>query len=329
MTTVGSGAFTYEVVEPWPAAMLKYWSFESVVGVAVNSLDEVHVLGLSKHPLTIWSADGLLVSSWGEGTFSANPHGIYIDRDDHVWTVDRDYHIVTEHSPGGDVLRTLGNRLLPSPTAIGEPFNMPSGVAMAPNGDIFVSDGYGGHRMHRFSAGRQPHAVVGRAGIGPLRVRPAAQYGGGQPWPRIRLRPDERPGPAIRCERGGFLEQWTGFAEPCEVYIRDDVVYVAEQGDGSAVSIWTLDHELLARWRGDEGPDRRHAHGGARHMRRFRGQHIRGPGARRAAGAEVPAHLTARHITARTALKLPARRRGVGHAVGQGDVVDGEDAAVG
>ena len=43
MTIVGSGAFTYEVVEPWPAAMLKYWSFESVVGVAVNSLDEVHV----------------------------------------------------------------------------------------------------------------------------------------------------------------------------------------------------------------------------------------------------------------------------------------------
>ena len=34
------------------------------------------------------------------------------------------------------------------------------------------------------------------------------------------------------------------------------MVYVAEQGDGSAVSIWTLDHELLARWRGDEGPDR-------------------------------------------------------------------------
>ena len=54
---------------------------------------------------------------------------------------------------------------------------------------------------------------------------------------------------------GGFLEQWTCFVEPCEVYIRDDVVYVAEQGGGSAVSIWTLDHELLARWRGDEGPD--------------------------------------------------------------------------
>ena len=167
MTTVGSGAFTYEVVEPWPAAMLKYWSFESVVGVAVNSLDEVHVLGLSKHPLTIWSADGLLVSSWGEGTFSANPHGIYIDRDDHVWTVDRDYHIVTEHSPGGDVLRTLGNRLLPSPTAIGEPFNMPSGVAMGPNGDIFVSDGYGGHKMHRFSPDGSLTLSWGGPGSGP------------------------------------------------------------------------------------------------------------------------------------------------------------------
>ena len=28
-------------------------------------------------------------------------------------------------------------------------------------------------------------------------------------------------------------------------------MYVAEQGDGSAVSIWTLDHELLARGGGE------------------------------------------------------------------------------
>ena len=255
MTTVGSGAFTYEVVEPWPAAMLKYWSFESVVGVAVNSLDEVHVLSLSKHPLTIWSADGLLVSAWGEGTFSANPHGIHIDRDDHVWTVDRDYHIATEHSPGGDVLRTLGNRLLPSPTAIGEPFNMPSGIAMGPNGDIFVSDGYGGHKMHRFSPDGSLTLSWGGPGSGP-----------GEFVLLHNTEVDSR-GRVYVCDRmngrvqlfdacGGFLEQWTGFEEPCEVYIRDDVVYVAEQGDGSAVSIWTLDHELLARWRGDEGPDR-------------------------------------------------------------------------
>ena len=201
MTIVGSGAFRYEVVEPWPRAMLKYWSFESVVGVAVNSLDEVHVLSLGKHPLTIWSADGLLVSSWGEGTFSANPHGVYIDKDDHVWTVDRDYHIVTEYSPGGDVLRTLGNRLLPSPTAIGEPFNMPSGVAKGPKGDIFVSDGYGGHRMHRFSPDGSLTLSWGGPGSGPGRVRPAAQYGGGQPGPRVRLRPVQRPRPAIRRAR--------------------------------------------------------------------------------------------------------------------------------
>ena len=294
--------------------MLKYWSFESVVGVSRcvsrNSLDEVGTCsGLSKHPLTIWSADGLLVSSWGEGTFSANPHGIYIDRDDHVWTVDRDYHIVTEHSPGGDVLRTLGNRLLPSPTAIGEPFNMPSGVAMGPNGDIFVSDGYGGHRMHRFTPDGSLTLSWGGPGSGP-----------GEFVLLHNTEVDSR-GRVYVCDRmngrvqlfdacGGFLEQWTGFEEPCEVYIRDDVVYVAEQGDGSAVSIWTLDHELLARWRGDEGPDRRHAHGGARHMRRFRGQHIRGPGARRAAGAKVPAHLTAAYYCRRPKAPSASPRSG-------------------
>jgi hypothetical protein len=38
------------------------------------------------------------------------------------------------------------------PGQAGAPFNMPTHAVEAPNGDIFVSDGYGQNRIHRFSA---------------------------------------------------------------------------------------------------------------------------------------------------------------------------------
>ena len=252
MSVVGSGEFTYEVIEPWPT-LPKYWSFDSAVGVAVNSIDEVHVLSLGKHPLTIWDSAGNFVSSWGEGAYSANPHGIHIGPNDHVWTVDRDYHVVTEHTPGGEAVRTLGNKLLPSPTAFGEPFNMPSGLAIAPSGDIFVSDGYGGNRVHRFSPDGDVILSWGRPGTGPgefVLLHNTAVDGNGRVY--ICDRMNDRV--QLFDDQGVFLEQWADFKQPCDVCILDDIVCVAEQGEGSSVSIWTLDHELLARWRGNEGP---------------------------------------------------------------------------
>ena len=103
MTTVGSGDYTYEHVPVWPN-MPKYWSFGAASDGAVNSKNEVHIFSRGAHPLTIWDTDGNFVSSWGEGTFSANPHGIYIAPNDNVWLVDRDFHIATEYTPGGETL---------------------------------------------------------------------------------------------------------------------------------------------------------------------------------------------------------------------------------
>ena len=166
MAVVGSGDFQYERVPEWPN-MPKYWEFGAASDGAVNSKDEVYIFSRGLHPLTIWDTDGNFISSWGEGTFSANPHGIYIAPNDNVWLVDRDYHIATEYTPGGEVLRTLGEKLAPSPSFQGAPFNMPSGLAIAPDGHMFVSDGYGGHRVHKFTADGELVKSWGKQGTGP------------------------------------------------------------------------------------------------------------------------------------------------------------------
>ena len=251
MAVVGSGDYRYERVPVWPN-MPRYWSFGAASDGAVNGRDEVHIFSRGAHPLTIWDTDGNFISSWGEGTFSANPHGIYIAPNENVWLVDRDYHIATEYSPAGEPLRTLGNKLEPSPSFRGEPFNMPSGLAIAPNGEIFVSDGYGGHRVHKFSADGDLLLSWGREGAGPGEFANLHNIGVDS---RSRVFICDRENNRVQLfdDQGGFLEEWTDLLSPGDIWFSNDLAYVIEQGPHNGVSIWTLDGDLVTRWRTTEG----------------------------------------------------------------------------
>jgi DNA-binding beta-propeller fold protein YncE len=220
---------------------------------AVNSRDEIHIFSRGDHPITIWDTDGNFISSWGEGTFSANPHGIYIAPNDNVWLVDRDYHIATEYTPDGKPLRTLGNKLAPSPSFQGLPFNMPSGLAVAPDGTLFVSDGYGGHRVHKFSADGKLLKSWGKQGKGPGEFTLLHNI-----WvdSRNRVFICDREDDRIQIfdSEGKFLEQWTDLVRPGDLWIHDDIVYVIESGPEGGVSIWDLDGNVLSRWNVNKGP---------------------------------------------------------------------------
>ena len=155
----------------WPK-LPKYWSLGQPSDAAVNSAGEIFVVSRGDHPVSIWTLEGDFLGSWGEGIFSAMPHGIYIGRDDNVWIVDRDHHVAMEFTPEGKPLRTLGQKLSPSPTCTGKvvrarPFNMPTNLAIARNGDIFVADGYGNSKVHRFGADGRLTLSWGRQGDGP------------------------------------------------------------------------------------------------------------------------------------------------------------------
>jgi peptidylglycine monooxygenase len=63
-----------------------------------------------------------------------------------LWIVDRDAHFVGHFSCDGQLLGGLGTRHSP-----GNPFQHPTDVALAANGDILVADGYGNSRIHRFN----------------------------------------------------------------------------------------------------------------------------------------------------------------------------------
>ena len=98
--------------------------------------------------LVLDSETGEVIDQWGAGTF-VMPHGLTVDDEDNVWLTDVGLHQVFKFDSEGNPLLTLGERGVPGEDATH--FNMPTDVAIAPDGSFYVSDGYVNSRVTKFS----------------------------------------------------------------------------------------------------------------------------------------------------------------------------------
>ncbi|XP_055840109.1 peptidyl-alpha-hydroxyglycine alpha-amidating lyase 1 [Episyrphus balteatus] len=95
---------------------------------------------------------GKVVYDWGKDLFYM-PHGLTIDHEENVWVTDVALHQVMKFGPrglGGKPLLTLGTAFTPGNT--NTKFCKPTSVAVLPNGDFFVADGYCNGRIVKFAA---------------------------------------------------------------------------------------------------------------------------------------------------------------------------------
>jgi streptogramin lyase len=140
-------AVGYQVDPKWPSkpdGVL--WG--AVSGIAVDKQDRVFVFTRSDgDPVQIYSTEGKFLSSWGKGILKMSHH-IKIDSEGNVWTADLKDHVIQKFTSEGTLLLTLG-----TPGKAGRDkshFWLPTDIGIAPDGDIFVSDGYGNQRVVRF-----------------------------------------------------------------------------------------------------------------------------------------------------------------------------------
>ena len=141
----------YQPVPLW-AKLPHPMRFQEATSVATDSNDNVYVFNRGLYPLIIFDKDGNYVGHWGEGEFN-RPHGIRIDKDDNLYLIDDLDHIVQKRTRSGEILLTIGEKGKPSPWQEGGYFNRPTDVAVDEfTGDIFVSDGYGNSRIHKFNS---------------------------------------------------------------------------------------------------------------------------------------------------------------------------------
>jgi len=184
------------------------------------------------NPIQKFDASGKLVTSFGAGMINY-PHALYVDRDDNIWVSDGRAknngkgHTVMKFSPQGKLLMTLGKA---GGAAEPDYFYQPNDVLVAPNGDIFVSEGHGGAnaRVLKFTKDGKFIKSFGKKGSGPGEMEQPHALAMDS---RGRLFVGDRSNNRILIydQDGKLLDTWPQFSRPSGIYIdANDVIYVAD-----------------------------------------------------------------------------------------------------
>ena len=147
MATVGTGKYTYELMEGW-GRLPEGWTLGQTA-IVTDSQDRVYLFNRSEHPLIVLDRDGNFLTSWGEGVLTA-AHGMFMDADENLYLPVINSHVVLKYSSQGNLLMTLGTWDQPSDTGwsgdyrdtvqrAAGPFHRPSDVALSPEGEIYTS----------------------------------------------------------------------------------------------------------------------------------------------------------------------------------------------
>jgi DNA-binding beta-propeller fold protein YncE len=197
-------------------------------------------VGSSVAPIQKFDATGRQVVSFGSRLINW-PHGLGMDRDGSVWVTDEKSgdgkgDAAIKFSQDGRVLMTLGK-----PGVAGnshDELNGPSDVLVAPNGTIFIADGHGektNDRIVKYSRDGKFLATWGQHGSGQGEFNVPhglAMDSAG------RLYVADRANNRIQIfdQNGKFIAEWKQFGRPSGIYIRNDIIYVADSQSNEKVN---------------------------------------------------------------------------------------------
>ncbi len=145
------------------------WALGMVSWVAAGPDGLIYLLqrGDKADPVLAVDRTGKIVRSWGKGMFTT-PHAIRVDARGDVWTTDAASSMVYKFSPQGQTLLQI--EVGGQPTPCGS-FCSTTDVAFAPDGNIWIADGYRNARILEYSADGKKLREWGSAGTGPGQFR--------------------------------------------------------------------------------------------------------------------------------------------------------------
>ena len=232
----------YRTLRNWaelPAGM----TWPAITGALEGPDGNLYVLGRCnenscagrKEPaVLVYNSVGKIVNTWGSGLFNF-PHGFTFDKDGNLWISDATPdggkgNQVFKFTKEGKLLMALGKA---GATGTGpDVFDQPTAIAIAPNGDIFVSEGhapsYGNSRIVKFSKDGKLLKIIGKKGRNPGEFMGPHNLAFDS---RGRLFVADRGNNRIQIldQEGKFLAEWRQFGRPSGLFItKDDTLYVAD-----------------------------------------------------------------------------------------------------
>jgi len=215
----------------------------AVSAVAENSKGQIFAFHRGEHPILILDQNGKLIRSFGDGLFTL-AHGLRIDAEDNIWVTDASNHTLIKFSPDGVPLLKLGEKDVPGEDA--SHFNKPTDIAFAPNGDFYVSDGYGNSRVVKFNKEGKFLKTWGKKGTaaGEFNLPHSVQLDAQQ---HVYVADRENNRIQVFDADGKYLRQMEGFA-PYGLFITPDQNLFVADGVANKVLKMTLDGKILASW---------------------------------------------------------------------------------
>jgi len=270
VTPVNSAPNPYQLVENWAKLPEgRTWGSTSAVDVDLDGKSiwvaercgaNTCVNSPNVDVVLKFDESGKLVKSFGAGLM-VFPHGIHVDREGNIWVTDGQDnlpraargaaaattpatapakvigHQVFKFSPDGKILMTLGKPGGNQPGTSADPasFYQPNDVLVAPNGDIFVSEGHGGANSRLIKIDKTGKFIkeIGRKGSGRGEFdQPHALVMDSRGRLFVGDRGNNRI--VIMDQEGNVLEEWLQFSRPSGIFIdKQENIYVADSESGS------------------------------------------------------------------------------------------------
>lgn len=231
-------------------------------GVAVGKDGNIYaVFQTGERPVAVFAPDGGLITRLGGGLEWGKPHSISVtDRGD-IWVVDADLHIARCLDGQGNCTMTLGTIRQGSDTGVdtslyhsylayltirrrGAPFNRPTKLIQAPNGNLYASDGYWNSALHIFSPDGTRIRSVGSPGQedGEFNI-PHSVWA--DRYNRIWVADRDNDRVQIFSPEGDHLTSINGLLYPSDIWSDDHHVYIAELD--RRISIYDMDYQMVAQ----------------------------------------------------------------------------------
>ena len=158
LPVMGSGAHTYEVTHDWarPPDHLRFGNTHAIIADSQGRFivaHTVHQSSVSADAIAIFDRDGRFVTSWG-ADLRGGAHGLTIRREgseEFLYHCDNVRGFVRKTTLTGEEVWIMHAPVASGLYASAREYK-PSNLAIAPNGDLYIADGYGKFYIHHYDS---------------------------------------------------------------------------------------------------------------------------------------------------------------------------------